>query len=126
MGNQSHIDIEIDNGPMQGTIRMFRPSLDQERQIGIRVAKYLQGAVGTDVKTENLAIFFSTFDVVVDWDSAPDWFKPREMFDYGLLNYVYGRFADWLRSFRGFVPPESQADSETAGESSQVVDSKRV
>ena len=111
-GNKLCVDIVIDSGDLQGTIQMKRPSLDEERQIGIRVAKYLQGAVGVDVKTENLAIFFSTFDVCVVWETAPEWFKPREMHDYALLNFIYGRFAEWLRTFRGFVPPESQGDSE--------------
>ncbi len=111
-GNKLCVDIVIDSGDLQGTIQMKRPSLDEERQIGIRVAKYLQGAVGVDVKTENLAIFFSTFDVCVVWETAPEWFKPREMHDYALLNFIYGRFAEWLRTFRGFVPPEPQGDSE--------------
>lgn len=111
-GNKLYTDIVIDSGELQGTIQMKRPSLDEERQIGIRVAKYLQGAVGVDVKTENLAIFFATFDVCVVWETAPEWFKPREMHDYALLNFIYGRFAEWLRTFRGFVPPESQRDSE--------------
>lgn len=123
-GNKATIDIVIDSGEYQGTITMRRPSLDEERQIGIRVAKYLQGAVGVDVKTENLAIFFATFDVLVDWDNAPEWFKPREISDYALVNYIYGRFAEWLRSFRGFVPPEHQGDSEATAGASQVVDSK--
>lgn len=125
-GKDSFLEVVIDNGPHQGTIRMHRPSLDEERQIGVRVAKYLQGAVGVDVKTENLAIFFATFDVCADWDSAPAWFKPREMTDYGLLNFVYGRFAEWLRTFRGFVPPEPSSDSEAPKGEEEVVDSAGV
>lgn len=111
-GNKLHTDIVIESGDLQGTIQMRRPSLDEERQIGIRVAKYLQGAVGVDVKTENLAIFFATFDVCTVWETAPEWFKPRDMHDYELLNFIYGGFAEWLRSFRKFVPPERKGDSE--------------
>lgn len=111
-GNKLTVDIVIDNGELQGTIQMRRPSLDEERQIGIRVAKYLQGAIGVDMKCENLCIFFAAFDVCCVWETAPEWFKPREMHDYSLLNFAYGRWAEWLRTFRGFVPPESQRDSE--------------
>lgn len=111
-GNSNIVDIVVESEGYKGTIQMKRPSLDEERQIGIRVAKYLQGAVGVDVKTENIAIFFATFDVCVVWETAPEWFKPREMHDYALLNFIYGRFAEWLRTFRGFVPPEQQGDSE--------------
>ncbi len=111
-GNSLHTDIVVEGEVFKGTIQMKRPSLDEERQIGIRVAKYLQGAVGVDVKTENIAIFFATFDVCVVWETAPEWFKPREMHDYALIEFVYGRFAEWLRNFRGFVPPQPQGDSE--------------
>lgn len=111
-GNSAVLDIVIDSGDLKGTIQMRRPSLDEERQIGIRVAKYLQGAVGVDVKTENIAIFFATFDVCTVWETAPKWFAPREMHDYALLEFAYGRFAEWLRTFRGFVPPERQGGSE--------------
>ena len=112
LGNKLTLDIVIDSGELQGTIQMRRPSLDEERQVGIRVAKYLQGAVGVDVKCENLCIFFATFDVCVVWETAPEWFKPREMCDYALLNFIYGRFAEWLRTFRGFEPPEPEGDSQ--------------
>ena len=111
-GNKLLFNIEVEDPRYPGAIQMKRPSLDEERQIGIRVAKYLQGAVGVDVKTENLAIFFATFDVCAIWETAPSWFKPREMNDYALVNYIYGRYAEWLRTFRGFVPPEPQGSSE--------------
>jgi hypothetical protein len=91
---------------------MHRPSLDEERQIGLRAAKYLQGVVGVDVRTENLAIFFATFDTCVEWESAPAWFKPREMYDYTLLEFIYGRFADWLRTFRRYSDVKPQGHSE--------------
>lgn len=115
-GNKAVLDIVISNGDLQGTIQMKRPSLDEERQIGIRTAKYLQAAVGVDVKTENLALFFAGFDVCVIWETAPEWFKPREMYDYALLNYIYGRWSAWLQEFRGFVPPETKGDSEATAE----------
>lgn len=111
-GNKLICDIAVDSGEYKGTIQMKRPSLDEERQIGIRIAKYLQGAVGADVKTENICIYFAYFDICVVWETAPSWFKPREMHDYNLINYIFGRFAEWRRTFREFVPPESQGDSE--------------
>jgi len=120
-GNKFALEIPIDWEEFKGTIKLKRPSLDEERQMGLRVGKYLQGVVGVDVRTENLAIFFATFDVCVDWDSAPEWFKPREMFDYTLLEFIYGRFAEWLRSFRRYLPTESQGGGESPAGESEVV-----
>jgi len=125
-GGRHHVDIEIDSEPYKGRIRMFRPTIDEDRQIGIRATKYLQGAVGVDLKTDNLTIFLATFDVCVDWDSAPGWFDPRKMpsTDYTLLEYVYGRWATWVASFRKFVPPKPEGDSKTPEGAGEMVDTK--
>lgn len=117
VGNQGSLfEVTVPDERYPGAIRFKRPSLDEERQIGIRVAKYLQGAVGADVKTENLAIFFATMDVCVEWESAPTWFDPQKLpgSDYSVLEYVYGRFAEYLGSFRKFVPPSQPERREAA------------
>lgn len=115
-GNKNMLSIKLESGGYEGTINIRRPSLDEQREIGIRAAKYLQGVVGVDLRTDNLALFFATFDVLVDWNSAPEWFNPRKMFDYRLLEYVYGRWTSWVQSFREFVPPEQKGDSEAKGD----------
>lgn len=125
-GNKNMLTILTESDEFPGEVKMRRPSLDEERQIGIRAAKYLQGQLGVDVKTENLAVFFATFDVCCDWSSAPEWFKPREMHDYRLLEFIYGRFATWLTTFRKFVPPEPKGDSESAKGEGEVVDSEPI
>jgi hypothetical protein len=112
-GNKMTLAIDVDFEEFKGTITMHRPSLDEERQIGLRTAKYLQGVIGVDVRTENLALFFSAFDVCVEWESAPAWFKPREMYDYSLLENIYGRFANWLTTFRRYVPAEQPVAGAT-------------
>jgi hypothetical protein len=111
-GGQATYDIVVDDPDYKGTITMRRPTLDQQREIGVRAAKYLQGVAGVDLRTDNLALFFATFDVCVDWDSAPEWFQPRKMYDYRLLEYIYGRWAEWLKSFREFVPESPKGDSQ--------------
>lgn len=97
-----------------GTIKLKRPSCDEERRIGVRIAQYLNGQIGVDVKTENYAIFFATFEICVLWDESPEWFKPREMPSsaYTLFEFIYGGYAEWLKTFRKFVPKQRLADSE--------------
>jgi hypothetical protein len=78
----------------------------------IRIAKYLQGAVGVDSATENLAVYFAVMDVCVIWETAPSWFKPREMYDVAILSHILARWTNWRNSFPKFVPAESQGNSE--------------
>ena len=111
-GNKAILEIPFDQGEFQGTIQMKRPSLDEDRQIGIRIAKYLQGAVGVDSATENLAVYFAVMDVCVIWETAPSWFKPREMYDVAILSHILARWTNWRNSFPKFVPAESQGNSE--------------
>jgi hypothetical protein len=127
-GNKLMCEIDVDWEDYKGVIQMKRPSIDEERQIGIRVAKYLQGAVGVDLKTENLACFLAAFDVCVDWATAPKWFDPRSMpgGDYSLLEYVFGRWNSWLSTFRRFVPPAPARDGEAAEDESGVVGDRPV
>lgn len=113
-GNSNSIDIVIESKEFEGTITMRRPSMDEQREIGVRAAKYLQGVSGVDLRTDNLALFFGTFDVLVDWNSAPKWFEPRKMYDYELLEYVYGRWTKWVQNFPGFVPPKQDGNSGTS------------
>ena len=120
-GNESFLEIEIEDPEYPGVLKIKRPSCDEQRKIGLRSAQYLQGQVNVDIKTENLAIFFAAFDVCVDWESAPEWFKPREIFDYALLEHIYGRWAKWIASFRGFVQREHKGDSETPSSPDEVV-----
>ena len=117
LGNKDVFECVLDNPEFPeylGTIQIKRPSCDEERRIGIRTAQYLNGQVGVDVKTENMAIFFATFEICVLWDKAPEWFKPREMpgSAYSVLEFIYGGFAEWLLTFRKFVPREHLAGGE--------------
>ena len=113
-GNNMYLDVPIDVDEYKGTIRLHRASIDEDRQIGIRTAKYLQGAVGVDVKTENIAIFLALFDVCVEWETAPKWFRPREMpsSDYPILELVFGRYSRWVNNFRRVIPEEQKGNSE--------------
>jgi hypothetical protein len=115
-GNENNLSVEIkaDEWGYEGKISLRRPSIDEERKIGVRTAAYLEGKIGVDVKTENLCIFLASFDVCCDWKNAPEWWNPREMpgSDYELLEFVYGRFAEWLQSFRQRIRRQSQGDSE--------------
>lgn len=114
LGNKDVFECVIESDTYNGVIKLKRPSCDEERRIGIRTAQYLNGQVGVDVKTENMAIFFATFEICVLWAETPEWFKPRQMpsSDYALLEFVYGGFAKWLGDFRSFVPRERPGDSE--------------
>ena len=114
VGGAATIDIVIDTPDFPGTITMRRPTLENQVDIGVKAAKYLRGVAGVDLRTDNLALFFATFDICVEWNSAPEWFKPREMFDYRLLEHIYGRWANWLKSFREFVPPAQEGDSQAS------------
>lgn len=107
---------DLDIEEYKGKITFSRPSIDSERRVGILVAKYLGGVVGVDVKTENIAIYLATFDVCVDWKTAPEWFKPREMpsSDYPVLDAIYRGYSEWLGTFRRDVRKPAQGRSETS------------
>jgi len=117
VGKNQVYEISVDWEEYQGIIKMRHPSLDDERKIGLRAEDYLQGRMGTDPKTANLATFFAAFDVLVDWKSAPEWFVPREMPAncYSLMEFIYGRYAEWQNTFRRFVPAKSETNSGTPG-----------
>lgn len=112
--NSLTVEIKAEDWGYEGAISLRRPSIDEERKIGVRTAAYLEGKVGVDVKTENLCIFLASFDVCCDWKNAPEWWNPREMpgSDYELLEHVYTRFAEWLQSFRIRVRKQHPGGSE--------------
>ena len=110
-GDKNTFTIVIDDPKYPGTIIMRRPNMDEQREIGLRAAKYLQGVAGVDLRTDNIALFFATFDILVDWNAAPDWFKPRKMFDYRVLEHIYGRWTKWVQNFPEFVSRPQESDS---------------
>lgn len=110
-GNKNTISIVIDDPKYPGAIHIRRPNMDEQREIGLRAAKYLQGVTGVDLRTDNIALFFATFDILVDWNDAPDWFKPRKMFDYRVLEHIFGRWTKWVQDFPEFVSRKQESDS---------------
>lgn len=126
-GNKNQFVVDLDKLNQEGftgKVVMHRPTIDEEREIGVRWAKYKNQIDKVDVITSNICFYLATFDVIVD--EAPEWFKPHELFDYELLNYVWEEYAEWRNTFRTFRNPKYQGDSQSSKSEASVVDTKRV
>lgn len=118
--------IVLDTDDYKGEIILHRPTINEMREIGIREARYRlgYGDAVLDVVTQNICLYLATFDVIVD--KAPDWWKPAEMFDYNILEYVWEEYANWRMTFRQFSKPKHQGDSQAAVPETPLVDSKNI
>ena len=122
-GKQTKV-IVIDSEEYKGEIIIHRPTLNEIREIGIREAQYRLGIESLDVIANNICVYLATFDVIVD--KAPDWWKPAEMYDYQLLNYVWEEYAAWRTTFRSFSKPKPAGDSKTTINETSVVDTEKI
>jgi len=106
------LDLKLPSGEeFSGTFTIHRPTVKERIRIGIIEARELEGLVNVDVFTSNLTHFVATFDVIVD--SAPVWFKPRELRDVEVLQGVFEKYTDFLRTFQG--KPEGEPKEPSSG-----------
>jgi len=115
--------IHLEFEDFKGDITFHRPTIGEEREIGIRYNRYKQETM-VDIVTDNVCLFLATFDVVID--VSPDWWKPHELYDYELIEFVWEEYAEWRNSFRRFRNPRHKDDSKTAEAEKALVDTERV
>jgi hypothetical protein len=114
--------ITVDWEDYKGEIIIHRPTITEDREIGIRYARYKQDTKDVDPITDNISLYLATFDVIVD--KAPDWFKPAEMYEYEFLEYIWGEYAEWRNTFRRFDKEKYRKDSTAINPAEVVVDTE--
>ena len=103
-----HIDLTAVTGqPYSGNFVCHRPTMQEMIRIGVIEARDLGGLTNVDIQTTMLAHMISTLEVAID--SAPEWWKPRELKDAEVVQEVYEKYIDYLRQFQR--KPESQSNS---------------
>jgi hypothetical protein len=81
-----------------GSFTVHRPTIGELMRIGVKEASELGGLTNVDINTSIIAHMLASLDVVVDM--KPEWWKPREMRDLEVLQEVYEKYLDYLRTFQ--------------------------
>ena len=103
-GNKRTLTLDLDytdiNESYVGKIVFHYPSQLEKLKIGTLRAQLLGGILPMDIQTDNLALIFSTFDVVVD--HKPEWFDyyNNPEIETEVLVDLYKKYDEWLLSFR--------------------------
>jgi hypothetical protein len=97
---------ELDGRVYNGNFTFRRLSIGQIAQMGVEVAR-LNGGLKVDENTDFLNTMLATFRFAVV--SAPDWWKPEEMFDTNAVATVYNKYLEFESSFRRSVQPQAEA-----------------
>lgn len=103
-----HVEVTAVTGqPYSGNFTCHRPTMQEMIRIGVVEARDLGGLQNVDIQTTMIAHMIATLEVAID--SAPDWWKPRELKDAEVLQEVYEKYIDYLRQFQR--KPESESSS---------------
>lgn len=109
----------FDGTVYEGNVEFKRPNMRDYVTIGVQKGKYIQGQLGgafvepayIDETVKFLAHMMATLDVVMV--KRPVWLLDVEAVeDFGLLDHVYGRYQDWIGTFRAGDTDEPAGDSE--------------
>ncbi len=84
-----------------GKFSVHRATVGERIKIGVNEARELGGMINVDMMTSNIAHILATLEVVID--SAPAWWKPRELTELEVMQVVYDKYIDYLREFQGEV-----------------------
>jgi len=106
------IDLKLPSGEFSGKFTVHRPTMGEKLRIGNISARELEGNTNADGMTTGIAYMIATFDVVID--SAPTWFKSRELRDLEVLQAVWDEYSNYLSTFQRKTEPEepSQGTAE--------------
>jgi hypothetical protein len=119
--NKKEFEFDIDMFEFKGHFKVKHPSLLDEMEIGVRRAKYLNGAAiaSLDTITDNISYITATLSVVVK--EAPEWFNIATLDSYEVLLAIYNNYKAWNNTFR-----RTNATSTNAGDSKTSSDERSV
>lgn len=104
-----HVDKEVNGERYVGSFTVHRPTIGEMMRIGVLEARELGGLSNVDQVTQMMAHMVATLEIVVDM--KPEWWKPREILEFEVLQEVFEQYLDFLRRFQG----TSQGKPEEAG-----------
>lgn len=133
-GNRLREGVDIDHvtelGHYTGYVKFKRPDTKGYIKIGAHRAQLLQAnfidengnfqrvdPIYIDESTHYAAQVVATLHFVIAQDAEiPEWIKtPESQYDFDILAHVYGRFLEWVNSFRTKRPADGEGDSSTTG-----------
>lgn len=92
------VDIKVGDESFIGTFTVHRPNVGELVRIGVSEAQKLGGLSNVDAMTQMVAHMVATLETVVD--IKPDWWKPNEIYDMEVLQGVFEKYLDYLRTFQ--------------------------
>jgi hypothetical protein len=119
--SKKEFEFDVDMFEFQGHFKVKHPSLLDQMEIGVRRAKYLNGASieSLDTVTDNISYITATLSVVVK--EAPTWFNIATLDSYEVLWEIYTKYKAWNDTFR-----RTNATSTDAGGSKASTDERPV
>jgi hypothetical protein len=104
--NTFTIELKVPSGEeFSGKFTVHRPTIGERIRIGVIEAQELAGLSNIDTVVSQLAHLLATFDIVID--SAPPWWKPRELREMEVLYAVYQKYIDFVQTFQSKPQPET-------------------